>query len=685
MLITEYPAWLVFVCLLTGLGYALLLYKKTNRDISKPVRYSLFSIRLITVAFFCFFLLNPLLKTVTTFNEKPVIIIAADNSASITRNKDSVFYRNEFPASLKKLEEGLSAKYDVRFVRFSDRAEENETMDYSGRQTDIAGVIAENKLKYEGKNMGALVLATDGLYNKGSNPAYEAEKLNYPVYTIALGDTALQRDALIKKINHNASAYIGNRFPVEVQVQASGLQEKKATLSILKDGKKLQEQPLTYSSANFSFMQNFLLNADKPGVQRYEAVLSFTDGEKIRTNNLMSFVIDVVDKREKILIVANAPHPDISVLKQSIENNQSYETEVILAENFNQSLKPYSLVILHQLLQNSLAAKKLQAEISLNKTPVWQFSRNDFWASTALRLNSSASRFTESEAIYNNGFALFTISPELKNYMVEFPAVSSALASYKVSNGSDILIKQKIGQVETENPTLVFSEDNGLKSALFTGDGLWRWRLRDYEDHSNNLLFNELVQKTVQYLAVKADKSFFRLFTKKILDENETVDFEAEVFNPSYELINEPEVSMLITDENKKQFTYTFSKTGSAYRLSAGNFPPGDYSYEAKVKVNDKLYEQKGRFTVRPLMEEYTATTADHALLYNISRQTTGMMFYPKQLELLEKKLLENENIKTLVHEQKQLNDFINLKWIFFLLLVLLSAEWFVRKYNGLY
>ncbi len=188
----------------------------------------------------------------------------------------------------------------------------------------------------------------------------------------------------------------------------------------------------------------------------------------------------------------------------------------------------------------------------------------------------------------------------------------------------------------------------------------------------------------MQYLSVKADKSFFKVFTKKIINENEPVEFDAEAFNPSYESVNESDVSIVITNEAKKQFTYTFSKAGNAYHLSTGNFPPGDYTYSAQVKINDQVFTQKGEFSVKPLLAEYTSTTANHALLYTISKKTGGQIFYPKQLNDLQKKLLDNDTIKTLVHEQKEVNDFINLKILFFLLLAFLSIEWFLRKYSGL-
>ncbi|MHB8260878.1 MAG: hypothetical protein ACYDCN_06030 [Bacteroidia bacterium] len=684
MISTEYPIWLVVVCLLAGLGYAFLLYRKLNKDIAKPIRYSLFAIRCLVVSVLCFFLLNPLIKNTTTYTEKPIIIIAADNSASITKNKDSLFYKKEYPALLHKFSDALADKYEVHFLTFDREVKADDTLNFSGRETNLSNVFSTIQNDFEGKNVGALVLATDGLYNTGSNPLSSIGSTNYPIYTIALGDTTLVRDALIKKINHNQTAYIGNQFPVEVQLQAFDLQGKDAVLIISQGGKKLAEQPIKYASTNYTGVLNFLLNADKAGIQRYEATLSFTNGEQIKNNNSMPFVVDVIDKREKILLLAAAPHPDMAALKQTIEANQSYEVDVQLAEHFNASIKPYSLVILHNVNQNNPVVKRIATEMATHKTSVWQFSKNDFWAFPSVRFSSSVSRYNDAEPIVNSGFSLFNVSNELKNYINELPAVACALTTYKVSNGAVTLINQQIGQVKTENPILVFADDGGQKSALFCGEGLWRWKLRDYADHENNVLFEELIQKTVQYLSVKADKSFFKVFTKKIINENEPLEFDAEVFNPSYELINEPEVSLLITDEAKKKFTYTFSKTTNAYHLNSGNFPPGDYKYEAQVKVNNQIYLQKGEFSVKPLLAEFTSTTADHALLYNISKKTGGQLFYPKQLNGLQKKLLDDDSIKTLVHEQKQTNDFINLKIVFFILLAFLSIEWFTRKYNGL-
>ena len=43
------------------------------------------------------------------------------------------------------------------------------------------------------------------------------------------------------------------------------------------------------------------------------------------------------------------------------------------------------------------------------------------------------------------------------------------------------------------------------------------------------------------------------------------------------------------------------------------------------------------------------------------------------------------EEIKPMSFTNKEFKDAINIKWIFVFILILLSAEWFLRKRNGYY
>ncbi|MGZ3884381.1 MAG: hypothetical protein ACXVP0_14790 [Bacteroidia bacterium] len=681
-LISEQPWYYTLLCVLAGLVYAALLYRneKARTSFSKLLLCSLAAFRFLSVLLITLLLMSFFLKRIVNQTEKPLILIALDNSSSVVAGKDSAAVKTGILRNIEYLNAALSEKYAVQSLLFGSKVEAGSRPGFTDKETDISQLLREVDNGYANRNIGALVIASDGIINKGSSPLAMTEKFKFPIYTIALGDTTLKKDLFIQKINHNQVVYLGNKFPVEVSVQAIKLKGKSSAVSISQGGSKKAEQALSVNSDNFTQTLNFVLEADKPGVQKYTVQASPAAEETNLINNNQSFVVEVIDNREKILILAQAPHPDIAALKESIESSPSYEVETALVSDFTKPLKPYSLVIFHGLTLNN---NRFWNELSTNGQPFLLIHPQLGDNLPGVKMATSYNKLNETEAVLNKNFTLFNVSDELKNFIKDLPPVNSFFANYSVSAGANSLLLQKIGIVETENPLFVFNSNSGQKSALFFGDGLWRWKLRDYAEHDNSNLFNELFGKTVQYLSVKADKSFFRLFTKKIINENEAIEFNAEVYNKSYQLITEPEVSIHLSDEAGKEYAYTMSKNANSYFIEAGLFPPGEYKYKASVKADGELYAQSGSITVKAIVAERINTVADHNLLFQLAKSTGGKLVYPEQVKELEKILLNNELIKPITYSQKQLSDLIDLKWIFFLILGLLSVEWFLRKRNG--
>jgi len=157
------------------------------------------------------------------------------------------------------------------------------------------------------------------------------------------------------------------------------------------------------------------------------------------------------------------------------------------------------------------------------------------------------------------------------------------------------------------------------------------------------------------------------------------------LYNSAYELINEPDVDITITNEEGKSFDFLFSKTKKAYTLNAGSFTKGSYQFQAKTSLNNRTYKQYGQFNVAPLQLEQLQTRANHQLLYQIAKNNSGELFYPDQFKSLKDSIRQQENIRPISHIEYTTESFINLKWIFFLLLMFVSAEWFLRKWVGGY
>ncbi len=691
-IVTEKPAWFIIFCLALGAWFALILYYRDKRtDFGRNTLYSLAFLRFISITLISFLLLSPLLKTLVKNTEKPVIIFAQDQSASVLINKDSGFYASQYPASVRDLLQKLGKKFLLREYSFGESVKEEANYSFREKSTDISAVIEDIRSRYANRNVGALVISSDGLYNKGMNPVYAAEKFPYPIYTVALGDTTPQKDVLLAKVTYNRTAFFGNKFPLEILCKAVKFAGREVTLDVNKNGKTVFSKKIAITSDRYLETVSITLDAKEKGLQRYQIRVSPLEEEISYANNVQDIFIDVLEGKEKILILTAAAHPDVAALKDGIESNSNYEVTVSVAGDFTDPVKPFNLVILNQLPSSNANITPLISQANEAGIPILYIigSNTQLQAfnnlKTGLAIQQEKPGFNESQASLNNDFVLFTITEETRKLIPDFPPLSCPFGAFRTSTGISTLFDQKIGNLVTDRPLVFFGQDPNRKFGVITGEGIWRWRLNNYSLKNNHDGFNELVTKIVQFLSVRTNREPFQVKNNAQYLENEPITLTAELYNPSFELISEPDVEIIVTNEQNKTFPFTFSRNGNIYQLNAGMFPPGVYRFSAKTKMGNRIYTDQGEFTVIPVRLETMNTTADHSILHNLASQHSGAMVNAKNLDRLAEMLDNREDLKTMTFTQKRFTDWINLPLVFILILVLLGVEWFIRKRAGSY
>ncbi|NND77781.1 MAG: VWA domain-containing protein [Flavobacteriales bacterium] len=690
--ITEYPIWFLVFCIAAGLLYAFILYRKdTNFEDKNGLKWTLSIIRAISVTAISFFLLGPLLRSLDKTVEKPIIVFAQDNSGSIILNKDSSIIKNEFLPQFQEILNSFGENYEVLSYSFGEEVNKDGEIDFSDKQTDISFLFDEVYNRLSNRNLGAIILSSDGIYNRGTSPIYRSKQLNVPLYTIALGDTTQKRDLILQDVAHNRLAYLGNSFPLEVIIRSNDLEGKQARLKVAHEGKVLVQQDISIDKKNFLTSVPIKLDATKTGKQRFNISLSPIAGEFIKQNNYRTIYIDVLDSRQKVLLLANSPHPDIAAIQSSITSNSNYEVEIKMADDPIGNINDFQLVIFHQLPSRSYRMDQVISQSEQLRIPRLFVlgAQNDYSNLESRNLGLSVERFNgttnEVHAGYNSSFSLFKLGDDIERKLNKFPPLTSPFGNYKVGGNAESLFTQRVGQVSTSDPLFVFTEINEQKNGFVVGEGFWKWRLFDQLENGDHDFSDNIMQKTVQFLSARKDKRLFRVYGKNEFKENEAILMDAELYNESYEAINDPDVEITFKNENDATFNFTFSKTENGYRLNAGTLPAGEYNYTAKTELNDQVLTSSGRISVLQVLAEVSNTTADHQLLYNLANNSNGKMYYPDQLEELKQEILARKEIVPVSYTRQKLSELIDLKWPFFLILLLLSIEWFFRKRHGAY
>lgn len=680
-----------------GLGYAMLLYYRdtTFKESAPGLHRWLGLLRMLSIALLSMLLLSPLLRSILTDTKKPVIVLAQDQSESIgleLSGEKLELYKKDWQG----LKDALANQYEVHEMAIGDAAREGVDFKFEDKISNLSEAVQAIYDAYGTQNLGAVVLASDGIYNEGSNPAYTSTPISAPIYTIALGDTVPKKDLLIKRVFHNKIAYLGDKFTMQIDLGATNCAGTQSVITVSKVNgdqvKLLQSIPVSVDKNDFFVTKEVVLEADQAGVAQYLIRVAGVPGEASEINNKKEVYMDVLDARQKILMLANSPNPDLSALRQTLEVNKNHQVFLNYITDSGIDVSKYDFVILHNLPSQSNDIAGIMRVLNEKRIPrLFVAGLQTGFSNLAkeqglVHIQNVTNQTDDVQGKVSAQFSAFIMDPKVVEELPRFNPVTCSFGSFNATAQAQVILWKRIGQIDTDQPLLVVGETNGVKTGVFLGEGLWKWRLFDYMQHNNHDIFDELLGKTVQYLSLKEDKRKFRVnLDKSIFNENEAVGLGAELYNDNYELTNEPDVSIVIRDSKGKDYNFTFNKLGKAYNLNAGILPTGNYTFSAITTFNGQKQEVEGRFSVRPIELERFETIANHGVLRQLSVQNGGELIFGNQLSTLAEKIKSNQTVKPVIYQTTKTNPLINLKWIFAILLALLSMEWFLRRYYGSY
>lgn len=677
--------WLIPLFLLT-LFIAYFFYKKDSltKEISSRLRYLLIGLRGLTIFLLLILLIGLLLETRETRKEKPVLVLLKDNSSSIKNYKDSLFVLDKINKLETQVNIQLKDEYQLEVVNFDSKSVDEFNL--KGKATDINRSFDEIFNEYYNRNLAGICLISDGNYNEGANPMLTVNKMTTtPIYTVIVGDTIEKKDIVLNSVLTNKIAFLNNEFPLEVNVNANQLKGKNATIQVYSEGKLIESRLISIESNSAFYTEQFLLNANKIGFVNYTVNVVCDANEYSKENNSSSVYIEIIDSRNKVLMLANGPHPDFAAIRSAISLDEKTEITSALIDNWDGNLNGVELLILSA--GRNSKWQKIIDEVRVKKIPTLLLLQNGFDAKIIDKLGlnlkaPSSGKTDEVQSYINNDFSLFEISTEMQELLKTAPPIQVPFGEVKFTG--DVLVKQRLGGVQKKDPIIGFGNSNGQKFGFLLGEGLWRWKINEYAHNKNNKEFNELIQKSVQFLTVKNNKDRLRIQLPEEFVESSEVKIRAEFYNKSLEPIITPEIDFNLTrDEDLSKLT--FAKLSKNYELNLGNLTKGVYHWEAITEFEGVKYKKEGSFVVSETNKENFDTKANNQLLKELSNSTGGVSAPLDNGKIIIDALLKNENAVTLNYTESNFKDLIEWYWILILLIVSLSLEWFFRRYSGSY
>ncbi|MEX2595920.1 MAG: hypothetical protein WEC59_03240 [Salibacteraceae bacterium] len=676
-------AWLMLIALVaTLLVWWLYFYRNRNEDWPLKLTLLLASLRWMVIVLVGFLLLQPFIIQLVDDEEQPKLLLYEDRSASVNaEDRESV---NRFSAAV---EEQLSGKYEIVRLPFATHIEMgNSAAAFDSLNTDLGVVMESINEDFYGENIGAIVVVSDGIINQGKDPRYLGLNTSAGLYSLMLGDTSMRADIELSQVLSNKLAFLNNDFEIKAMLNARKFKGEQVSLKLKRNNAVIDEQEISIDNNDFTREYRFLVTADRIGVNRYTVELDLLEEESNLLNNSADVYIEVLDNRTKVQMLAHAPHPDIAAMKMAIEKSDQYEVDVAMLADWDQNIEAADLFILHGLPANANDQNKIKPIIEAEKQILFVFSSslsllhfNNL--GLGLKIDAPRMKMDESGAFVNEQFNLFNL--ERNEDLRRFPPLLTPFGDYAIDVSQQTALFQRIGNIKTEKALLLFTEKSGLKHGVLLAEGWWRWRMYESSLSGSPVWTDRLIQKTVQYLAIKQKRTRLDVAVPQRIKEGEPVKFTAEYYNQSYELNNNEALNLTVTDSANSQYEYQFKPAGNGYQITTGSLPPGEYQWEAFMVVNGERFSKNGSFTVVKNRVEFIDLVADHAFLTDLSARKGGAAYRIENAGDLLQQLNELDTARTVIHTSKEWTSIIDWKVLMFIIALLMSVEWFIRKYQG--
>ncbi len=665
------------IAIILSAGAAWWVYRADKKR-ATPYPWLTATLRGIVVFLALLLLLAPVISITNNETQKPVVVFVQDNSNSIATalGKDSSTYKQNTQSLIDK----LSGDYKVITWNLNGNTAADSLFRYTSQSTDLSKALENVQEYYGAQNLGAVVLATDGKYNQGSNPLFQQLSLQSPLYTVGIGDSSRQKDLRIAQVYSNKTVSLNSNFEIRADIIATLCNGYSNSIELTEVGQVVATAPQSINSNQYDRTVSFSIKAAKAGLHHYTIVAPKADGEQNTANNRRDVFVEVVDEQKKILIAAAAPHPDIKAIQEALSALESYKVTVAMANEIP-SMQEYKVVILHQLPSQFLNNSR---DIATMRKPVWYILGSQTNPAAVMQLPSPVQMSINPLAsvdrypAYNVAFNSFSVPQNMQAVMDKMPPLSVPQGTIQAQANADVLFRQRDGE---QQPLWVLQQGNP-STAITTGEGIWRWRMYEYKNFNTHNTIDECIRQTVSFLAANTnEKPFYIQLPKYVWSDQENISMNAYLLNATNQQVNTADVQLVITDTSGKKQNFNFEKSGSSYRLNTGIWAAGTYNYVARVVYNGTTYTASGSFVVEHMPLEQMESGADYNMLYTLAKKHNGGFVPAASITALADSIKKNTNIKPVIQSNIQSVPLVDWKWYFLLILIFAVAEWLLRKY----
>lgn len=667
---------------------------------------------------------RPALSVTALKPQQNVVAVIVDTSRSMALEQR---YREARALFENRLSVDLKKRFPIRLYQAGEAPARVEKLpaEPSAQRTDLGAALRQIASESSLLPVGAVVLLTDGADNGGNLGPDTIEALRrarIPVHAVGFGSERISQDIEILDADLPGRVLPASRLLLTVTLRQSGFRGRTARLTVRDGARVLAQKEVHLPADGGAWRETLSLDAGAAGVKTFDIGIVPLEGETNTRNNRVERIVDVRDRKPRILYFEGEPRWEMKFIRRAVEEDAQLDLASLLrtTENrfYRQGIRsPQELERGFPSTVEELFA--FQALIIGNVeagyfTPVQQNLIREF----ADRRGGGVLFLGGRAALSDGGWQRSPVAemlplalPDRRGTFRREPATVELtragaeslllrleedpeknaarwkalpyMADYQetgVPKPGATVLAEAIPGVRLRHPLLVTQNYGRGRVAVLATGGTWRWQMaQDARDQSHETFWQQLLR----WLAGSVEERVTLLTTRQTYSGEEPAVIRAEVRDRNYLPASSAVVSVHLLGPGGISETVELTPArGEAGAYEARWRAPRPGSYLAEAVAREGL-EELGRDTVtfrrEDGVQEFFRTEQNRDLLERLAQQTGGRYYRPSDTGDLVKEIELSEAGITV----RETRPVWNAPAAFLLLAGLKAAEWLVRRRWG--
>ena len=728
------PWWGYALAFAAAVVFAWLAYSRVAVPLTRRNRALLTTLRALTLLLIVIFLLRPVRFVQADGARDSFVAILVDSSRSMRLADVDAPRIERARAVAQQLQADLVSQFQVETLTFGETLSRSELAQITAdaRRSDLSTALTALADRYRGRQLAGVVVISDG----GDTSAQELggqTRVDVPVFTIGVGSSTALRDREVVNLTAGEPLLTGSSVDLSVAVATNGLGTAPIELRLTENGRPLETRRVTPSGERATVHEIFTVS---PAIDRetvYAVTIPADGGELVTENNTRSVLVPPQGRRRRVLLVEGAPGFEHTFLKRALARDNALEVDSVVRKGQDEQGRDTFFIQASSSRSNWLATgyPTRRAELFAYDAVFFGNIEGDFFTRDQLEMTAefvanrggglfvfgarsfersglagtpleevlpidltdrraSVARTAEGSAPAANALALTpdgvshpatrlaVTAEENRKRWAQLPPLAAVATAGGPRPGAQVLAVT--GSANGLRPLLVTQRYGNGRSMVFAGEAAWRWRMMlPASDTTYELAWRQLAR----WVAGGATERI-EIPPSAVALPGTTESIRVLVRDEEFKPVGNAEVTIRVTAPGGQERALAAAlsdPTEGRYAAAVRFDQPGVYKVAADVRRGSEALGTVSRpMLVGGVDIELAEPALNEAVLRRIA-ETNGGRYVPADEAAGVPALLQDSKIG---QRPMEMRDLWHNGWSLAAIIVLLGAEWLLRRRVGL-